>query len=1383
MLLPRLLSKGSFFLLVALAALTALTEPMYAQTKQQQENLLKLSATHSERFKAERAYAMRVADSLGLIVRKELEDGRVMELMRIRDGRPMYYVTHNAEGASSINADKLYPGGGGGFNLSGAGQTLGIWDGGKVRNTHQEFMTEAGSRVVQRDNATAFSSHATHVAGIMMAGGVNAAARGMSWKAHLDAYDWNDDNAQMAAAAAEGLQVSQHSYGYATGWQFNNSMNQWYWHGDPNVSETEDYFFGFYDDHAMEWDEIAYHAPHYLIVKSAGNERGRGPEPGTTHYVNIDGNWVTSEAVREIDGGDDGYTSLSHAALAKNIISVGAVYPNGEMTHFSAWGPTDDGRIKPDLVAKGRYVFSSLAAADDAYATYSGTSMSGPMVSGSVGLLLEYQEKLFPGEVIKASTIKALLLHSANDHIGGAPGPDYRYGWGMLDVHAAANIMRNNHAHGSLHIHEKILEDGEEVSIQVKATGEEPLRATIVWTDKPGTPVDPPILNPEDLMLVNDLDMRIICEHDSVYKPYVLDPSQPEKAASTGDNYRDNVEMIHIESPGENEIFTLKINHKDALSDGKQHFSLIISGNMPLDGVPNPQTLLAEALGVDAVNLQWQPNSDQDEVMLAWSPDNDFGVPEPGANYGPGDSIPGGGIVLYSGSENGFIHSGLKEATNYYYQIFAVDESGRYSMGRRAHVMTACDRVAQFPFTEDFDESIQPPVCWDITDHEGNGQVWKFGGHDRGLEGTTGYYAYVNSDLFGPGNKQNTDLVTPLIDFSGHTHVTLSFSHFFRQYEDLSVASLYYSIDDGSTWELLEEWMETTPNPSFFRKKIPELAGESQVRFRWNFQGEWAYYWNVDDIGITAICETSPFAGGDGSEENPWRIEDATQLHNVRKYTGAKNSGQFFLQVADICLGQAPWDRSGGWQPIGNSEEAFHGHFDGGNHTINQLKISQAGKAGLGLFGVAFGAKLENVSIQEASVFGGAQSAVLVGVLGKNGLINDSHVEGKLSGEGSGHGGLVGVLKNNSTVLLSSSSVTLNHDGPQYAGGIAGLVEGSLINKSFAKGDVSGRHVVGGLAGQMTNQSSMNDSYAVGAVTGGNSVGGLIGRISSGKVSHCFAAGNVKASQESKGGLIAEREEAETDITGSYWNTITSGLDFSAGGTPKTSEKMMKASSFEGWDFTSTWAIDEGNSYPYLQWQGHPGPYSYPPFVLQARVIPEGAGFVEGAGLFQAESEVEVKAVPAPGYYFVHWKSDDGEILGEEQSYSLTMPTDNVSLFAHFDAYEPSDEMILVFDTELGSGKTVTLPLTGTVSVTIDWGDGSIEQVTTAGYINHTYDEEGVYEVRIGGRLEGFAETAWRGYDNAEKLIRAISFGDLGLTNLRGAFNGASNLRGSSSAS
>ncbi|MGL1937091.1 MAG: BspA family leucine-rich repeat surface protein [Fibrobacterales bacterium] len=104
--------------------------------------------------------------------------------------------------------------------------------------------------------------------------------------------------------------------------------------------------------------------------------------------------------------------------------------------------------------------------------------------------------------------------------------------------------------------------------------------------------------------------------------------------------------------------------------------------------------------------------------------------------------------------------------------------------------------------------------------------------------------------------------------------------------------------------------------------------------------------------------------------------------------------------------------------------------------------------------------------------------------------------------------------------------------------------------------------------------------------------------------------------------------------------------------------------------------------------------------------------------------------------------------------------------------------MILEFDTQLSDGTTITLPLQGTVDLTVDWGDGNSEHFTTAGYKDHTYDSERIYEVRISGSLTHFGIIdKWPAqYPNIDKLIKVKDFGSLDLVNLRGAFYIAANL-------
>ncbi len=562
------------FFLQAFVVFYLLSGPLYSQITSQREQLENLSQELEIIYKAEKEEAERIADSLGIPVRQELPGDVIIELQGFIDGYPDYYVTYNLEGATVIKTSQLWPGGTSGLDLTGAGQTLGMWDGGATRLSHQEFE----GRAIQADNATSLSGHATHVGATMIAGGVDEDAKGMSYEANLDAYDWNNDASQMAAAAANGLQVSQHSYGSIAGWRFDEGT--WYWYGVPSISEVEDYKFGFYDSRAHTWDLISNNAPNYLIVKSVGNSRGTGPAPGTGHYVWDGNSWAYSTTTRDINGGDDGYDCIPTYGNAKNIISVGAVTAGGAMASFSSWGPTNDGRIKPDIVAKGVSVYSATATSNSSYGSWSGTSMSGPMVSGSIGLLLQHHQELNEtSPSLRASTIKALILHTA-DALDGHPEPNYRSGWGMMNTQKAAELMSENaEAGGNSNIREFTLSDEHSIEIDVISDGN-PLKATIVWDDPAAEPLEPS-LNPTTLMLVNDLDMRIIDSEENVYYPWILDPENPSELATTGDNFRDNVEQILIMDTEAWENYTITISHKDNLADSYQEFSLIVSGIVP----------------------------------------------------------------------------------------------------------------------------------------------------------------------------------------------------------------------------------------------------------------------------------------------------------------------------------------------------------------------------------------------------------------------------------------------------------------------------------------------------------------------------------------------------------------------------------------------------------------------------------------------------------------------------------------------------------------------------------------------------------------------------------------------------------------------------------
>jgi len=263
----------------------------------------------------------------------------------------------------------------------------------------------------------------------------------------------------------------------------------------------------------------------------------------------------------------------------------------------------------------------------------------------------------------------------------------------------------------------------------------------------------------------------------------------------------------------------------------------------------NPTGFNATAVSSSQINLSWTKNEGRD-VLLAYNTSSTIGTPTDGVTYSSGQAIPGGGTVIYVGPNENFSHTDLNSNTSYHYKIWTkLNSTPDWSPGISTSETTLCDALSSLPFFEDFNSSTSLPSCWQIVDHIGNGQVWQFGTHTSGLSGTTGNYAYLNSDAYGNGNSQNTDLISPVFNFSNYTDISLSFTHYFRQWSGSS-GTLSYSLNGGSTWTQIQQWT-TTSNPASFSQVIPAISEQENVLFKWNYTGSWGYYWDVDDIQIT----------------------------------------------------------------------------------------------------------------------------------------------------------------------------------------------------------------------------------------------------------------------------------------------------------------------------------------------------------------------------------------------------------------------------------------------------------------------------------------------------------------------------------------------------
>lgn len=463
-------------------------------------------------------------------------DFNLLSLQRVIDGQPIFFQTENATSVASVRANSVYPGGSLGLNVTGAGMTAGIWDGGRVRTTHQDLT----GRAIQVDGATAVNQHATHVTGTVIGQGITLSRRGFAYQASAQCNDWTNDITEMFNFATSGYLVSNHSYGNI-------------------AANLQTPYFGNYNSQSREIDDIMNVFPYYQVVKSAGNDNGNT----ALMQYNLKG----------------GYDLINGTSTAKNIITVAATEHVGtyndpsdvEIASFSNWGPTDDGRIKPDIAAKGVGIFSTNSSSDTAYTQLSGTSMAAPAVTGSIVLLQKHYNNLNPATFMRSATTRALICHTTRE-AGPMPGPDYQFGWGLLDVYNAAQLISGK---GTTTIMEELtLQQSQTYTRTFTITSPQDLKATIVWTDPTGFSNGNGVEDDRTPRLINNLDLKII-KDGTTYYPWKLDPDNPSGAATnTGDNDVDNIERVEIfnAAPG---TYTIQVSHKGTLQNGTQDFTLV----------------------------------------------------------------------------------------------------------------------------------------------------------------------------------------------------------------------------------------------------------------------------------------------------------------------------------------------------------------------------------------------------------------------------------------------------------------------------------------------------------------------------------------------------------------------------------------------------------------------------------------------------------------------------------------------------------------------------------------------------------------------------------------------------------------------------------------
>ena len=388
----------------------------------------------------------------------------------------------------------------------------------------------------------------------------------------------------------------------------------------------------------------------------------------------------TQPSFQRSDGDAGGYDSLTSPGTAKNVITVGSVEDiihneNGtivpgtgpgsvvNLAPTSGAGPTDDGRIKPDLVAVGRpsataratlsaspYNFDIsvteglITPSSDANTTYEdqlseGTSFSAPAVTGGIALVLERRAQLYPGlpstDLWLNSTLKAIAINGC-DNIGNE-GPDFYFGHGVFNAVNSVSLVDQDHTsgRGSL-IKEITLQPNETVSWLVEVDGSEPIKITAAWSDPAG--LGQPYTGTADTptpALVNNIDLSIRhIETDTTILPWVLDPDLANQdssvrgsAAVRNADSVNNVERITKQMPDAG-VYEVTIKHSggiaNSLTPSEQAVSVVISNAMPLmaaiqsiDVSPNLNEFIIEYLGDPGAHFEIETSTD----LVNWSVD------------------------------------------------------------------------------------------------------------------------------------------------------------------------------------------------------------------------------------------------------------------------------------------------------------------------------------------------------------------------------------------------------------------------------------------------------------------------------------------------------------------------------------------------------------------------------------------------------------------------------------------------------------------------------------------------------------------------------------------------------------------------------------------
>lgn len=500
---------------------------------------------------------------------------------------------------------------------------------------------------------------------------------------------------------------------------------------------------------------------------------------------------------RAYDGCTQEFGSIGPPAAAKNIISVGAIYSDtATMTSFSSWGPTDTGRIKPDVVASGSQLGGDggirSCAMGGGYEVRQGTSMAAPIVSGVVALMEQAHVAASVADEASPlpSTIRMVLCHTAID-IGNV-GPDYKMGWGLVDAEAAVRAMAMRYwSEYSLSQSQQQV-----IPITVPSTSGDmpPLKVTMAWDDQPGGG------------LVNDLDLILQAPDGSLHYPWTLDSSNPDAAAQRNTSDHVNViEQVLVDDPTPGEWNIIVIG--TSVSTESQSYSLMA------DGISQSGTLihfeeLPESFPEDAslpviVNI----NTDGEELILS----------SPRLVYSIDDGSPIEVILLQYTEPGQFFTLLPPIPCGSTIQMYAKAEStlSGWNLGPPDGDVNPIELTAPSPSSIIYYDDFQSDLGWSFVDKAESGNwrltydyCWDGDWDDTRLHTQSSCQRFLGGFVEAISPPIRLQTYSPLLSFN--------YGYWESNIAVLQPLEVHYSVDGGQVWNELVEFQCGSYPPQYW---------------------------------------------------------------------------------------------------------------------------------------------------------------------------------------------------------------------------------------------------------------------------------------------------------------------------------------------------------------------------------------------------------------------------------------------------------------------------------------------------------------------------------------------------------------------------------------